>query len=239
MGITQRKATKNSEKLSHSTVDYLLKNFLETGSLNKRSPPGRKENDENVNVIAEIGEVKSVRSASQLTKLSKSTVHRILTHKLNMFPYKKQYEHFVSANAQQERHAFCEKFLAQVDADPDFLDRILFTDESIFDCNAHLNKQNDRIWAPKGSFPPPNPSFPAKQYPQKIMVWAGFSSRVCIGPFFFNSTVTAESYQQMLKDYVIPNLKKHKKFSTTIFQQDGAKPPNALNTKEFLKLEFG
>ena len=43
----------------------------------------------------------------------------------------------------------------------------------------------------------------------------------------------------MLKDYLIPNLKKHKKFSTTIFQQDGATPHTALNTKEFLKREFG
>ncbi|GAA51308.1 hypothetical protein CLF_105869, partial [Clonorchis sinensis] len=42
-------------------------------------------------------------------------------------------------------------------------------------------------------------------------------------PFFFDATVSGDSYLHMLQTHVIPQLKRHKK-SSTVFQQDGAPP---------------
>jgi hypothetical protein len=236
---TEKNIKSDSQKLSHSSGDYLIKTFIKTGSLNKSSPPGRPSIEENVQTLKDTPTIKSIRSVSASVGISKSTVHRIFRNKLNLFPYKKQYDHYLPPSSIAERMEFCQNLLQKVGEDSAFLDSILFTDESMFDINVHLNKQTDRVWAPKGSLIVENAVFPVKQFPMKVMVWAGFSAKVKIGPYFFESSVTADSYQEMLKSYVIPILKRYRKFSTTVFQQDGATPHTACSTKNFLRQQFG
>ena len=68
-------------QIPHSTVDYMIKKFLESGSLNRSQPPGRSSNDEYVSFVENSLPVKSVRSLSSSCGVSKSTVHRILIQK--------------------------------------------------------------------------------------------------------------------------------------------------------------
>lgn len=229
-----------SNQLPHSTVDYLIKKFLETGSLNKSQPPGRNNNDQYVSIIENALPVKSVRSMSSYCGVPKSTVHRILRNTLNMFPYKTQYVHYIPPSAVTERMEFCQKLLRTEEESPGFLDSVLFTDEATFDVNPHLNKQNDRIWSSKSEGPPSSSSSVTfKHFPKKICVWAGFTSKFSIGPFFFDTTVNSENYGDMLLHCVIPALKAKRKFNSTVFQQDGATPHTAVGTKQLLRKMFG
>lgn len=41
---------------------------------------------------------------------------------------------------------------------------------------------------------------------ESVMVWAGILNEQVIGPYFFDATVTGESYLQMLGDYLLPEL---------------------------------
>ena len=119
-----------------------------------------------------------------------------------------------------------------------FIDSVLFTDESSFECNVVINKQNDRIWHPIGRGRPPNANFQVKNFPKKVMVWAGFTSKFLIGPYFFDNPVNSSSYQEMINTCVVSALKSKRKYSTVIFQQDGATPHTAAETKDLLKHHF-
>jgi hypothetical protein len=69
-------------------------------------------------------------------------------------------------------------------------------------------------------------------------VWVGMCEKFIIGPYFFDANVTADAYLDMLNTFTIPELKKKRKFSTTIFQQDGAPPHWELNVRAFLNNSF-
>ena len=78
-----------------------------------------------------------------------------------------------------------------------------------------------------------------KHFQKKICVWAGFTAKFRIGPFFFDNTVNSENYGNTLLHCVIPALKEKRKFNSTIFQQDGATPHTAVATKHLLRKHFG
>jgi hypothetical protein len=55
-------------------------------------------------------------------------------------------------------------------------------------------------------------------------------------PYFFDGTVTGESYLEMLREVVLPELENSPLYDNTeiIWQQDGASPHYSLQVREFL-----
>jgi hypothetical protein len=93
------------------------------------------------------------------------------------------------------------------------LDRILWTDEAIFQVNGRINRHNCVYWSDK------NLHLIIEQelnVPQ-VIVWGGIWSNGVVGPYFFEDNVTSEKYLQMLKDNMIPQLEKHSSFETMIW----------------------
>jgi hypothetical protein len=240
---TQKNIHKKEQCPSNESLARMIKRFEETGSCDKRNPPGKPAGD-SVQLVqahidtSECGSI-SCRKSSSKVGISKSQMHRIMRYNLNLFPFKPVMEHFVPETAQIERIEFCQKFLENVAENEDFLDNILFSDESLFELeNIQVNKQNKRFWCLKGS-QPLETAVTVKQFPKKLMVWFGFTSKFCIGPYFFYENVNATNYQDMLHTFVIPELKKKHKFSSTVFMQDGATPHTAKTVKEYLLSTFG
>lgn len=99
---------------------------------------------------------------------------------------------------------------------------ILFSDEAHFQLNGEVNKQNWRFWSKE--------TLQTSLHPKKVTVWAGLASWGIIGPFFFENkhgesiTINQTRYQDMLKNFLAKELKKHKYNRGTSFQQDGATP---------------
>ena len=235
----ERNMRSKHQQLPLSSVQYMINKFLQTGSLNKDKPTGRNKNEDNVERVLDSLPIGSVRSMATASGVPKTSVHRIIKENTDLFPYKKQFDHYIPPNSKIERLEFCNKLLARIEESPDYLHNILFTDESTFDCNIHLNKQNNRIWSPKGDGPPLAANCAVKHFPPKICVWAGFTAQFRIGPYFFNDTVNSANYTDMIATCVIPALKSKRKFSSTVFQQDGATPHTSIHTKEFLRKAFG
>ena len=71
------------------------------------------------------------------------------------------------------------------------------------------------------------------------MVWTGSSAHFTTSPFFFKSTVTAHSYSNLIETHLLPSLRRKRKLSSTIFQQDGAPAHYSVKVRELLTKTFG
>ena len=71
-----------------------------------------------------------------------------------------------------------------------------------------------------------------------VTVWGGLTSDGLLGPFFFDDTVTATSYLNMLEDKVWPIVSRRPNAKEIIFQQDGAPPHFALIVRTWLDQHF-
>ena len=72
-----------------------------------------------------------------------------------------------------------------------------------------------------------------------VCVWAGMYRDRVIGPYMFESTVKAKDYLEMLTSFAIPEMKRLRRFSRTVFMHDGAPCHWANTTKSFLNSNFG
>lgn len=80
--------------------------------------------------------------------------------------------------------------------DPQFGEKVIFSDEAHFWLNGFVNKQNCRYWSSA------NPQQYQEQslHPQKLTVWCGLWHGGIIGPYFFRNE------EGMLRDYFYPEL---------------------------------
>ena len=176
---------------------------------------------------------KSLRRGEDELGLSKSTIHRILqANKLK--PYKVQILQALNEEDVDRRLEFAEQQLKAIENDPDYLDKIVFSDEAIFALSGHVNKQNCRYWSDE------NPHFftEAPLNSPKVMVYAGIWRGGIIGPYFFDTTVTGDNYLEMLKAFVLPRLQNHPRFRSLLFMQDGAPPHFARTVRQWLDENF-
>ncbi|GAA54948.1 transposable element Tc3 transposase [Clonorchis sinensis] len=110
---------------------------------------------------------------------------------------------------------------------------ILWSDEANFSVDGIINKHNCVIWSREA----PHEYFTHNLHFPHLCVWMGFSSKCLLRPFFFDATVSGDSYLHMLQTHVIPQLKQHKK-SSTVFQQDGAPPHYSNQVRTYLREQF-
>lgn len=226
--------------LRQSTISKLLKKFKETGSVQVKKKSGRPPISEQATnqVMAQVRDNVhlSVRAISrEIVGIGKSTVWKIL--KMNKFhPYKMKILCKLQAADYANRVEFCNRFLEMVNNGEIAPNRILWTDESLFSVNGLINKQNYRYWSQD------NPHWMSgrrEQTAAKIMVWTGIIGEHVIGPFFFEDTVTQESYLDMLTGFLMPELERLNIDVRTIrFMQDGAPAHFALSVREWLNINL-
>ena len=114
---------------------------------------------------------------------------------------------------------------------------ILLPDEAKFYLDGVVNKHNCRIWSTQN----PHASVERVQFAPSINEWCGVSTKAILGPFFFEDggrsvTVTTARYQDMLVNFVLPELRRRKlPLHTTWFQQDPATPHTAASTMTLLR----
>jgi hypothetical protein len=70
------------------------------------------------------------------------------------------------------------------------------------------------------------------------MVWAGVWSGGRVGPFFFDGTVSAETYLNLLNEKVWPRISRRVRREELWFQQDGAPAHFARTVRDWLNRHF-
>ena len=81
----------------------------------------------------------------------------------------------------------------------------VWIDEKHFDFGLVSNPQNDRVWAENPTQVPPREE---EANPYQYRVIAGVCSKGLIGPFRYEGTLKSDYYQQLLKDHIIPAVRK-------------------------------
>uniref|UniRef100_A0AAZ1X2A6 DUF4817 domain-containing protein n=1 Tax=Oreochromis aureus TaxID=47969 RepID=A0AAZ1X2A6_OREAU len=161
--------------ISHATVSKLLATFRETGSVLDLPKCGRKKtvtNEEtSVAVLASFSKSpqRSTRRMSLESGISRTSLRRILaTHKWH--PYKLQLLQHLNEDDPDRRTEFAEWAKQKLEQDPQFTQKILFSDEANFYMNGEVNKQNHRYWSDTN----PHWMDPSKTVgTTKVMVWCG------------------------------------------------------------------
>lgn len=222
---------------SYNAVKYLVVRFDETCSVMDRPISGRRllveDREENVKEVLDNQQrssalgATSTRRISEEADLPQSTVWRIIRHHLRLHPYKLTLCQSISETDKMSRLEFASHMLSLSSNE---LENILWTDEAIFRLDGVVNRHNCIFW---GSERPR----PVSQglHANQVCVWMGFSKEFKLTPFFFDGTVTGESYHNMLTTQVIPQLRSSGKLSDIIFQQDGAPPHFSRKVTDLLK----
>ena len=222
-----------------SAISKLIKKFETEFTLHDSPKSGRTKSllDERLNKVEnaiattsnEHGST-SLRRLSNETGISKSTIHRILKNEMHMYPYKIQMlqeikDHDLTARLQ---------FASWINDNEARISNVLWSDEAYFHLNGDVSRYHCRIW----SLNKPTNYLTRGLHPAKICVWFGFTSKFKLEPYFFDSTVNATNYLEMLQTHVVPQLAAKRKLRSTIFMQDGAPPHFANTVKDYLTSTF-
>lgn len=181
----------------------------------------------------------STRVVGRQLGLSHTTVHKVLK-KNKRFPYRVKPVQALSPADYDRRVEFCNLLLDLQNNDPNFIKKIIWSDESLFTRNGLWNRRTVHFWARKGH----NPRFIRETSFQNrwtINVWAGIIGDKIIGPVFINGTLNRQRYMTLLRGPLA-------NFLDTVpladlnqiwFQHDGAPPHIAEEVRNELETMFG
>lgn len=161
----------------------------------------------------------SIPAASADVGISCTSIHRVLK-KNKMHPYSFQTVQAFRPGDQDRRIQFCEFIITKTQEDPDFLTKIIWTDESKFNREGIVNRRNCHHWA--------------QQNPHAIRE-ANFQDTFSFNVFamiinnrveyeIYNENLTSVRYLQLLREVVLQFLNNlpHNLIRQCWFQMDGA-----------------
>lgn len=176
----------------------------------------------------------SVQIAEQVG-IPDRTVRRILK-KHGYRSYKIQRHQEILPDDEIRRVDFCENIMEKIAETDNFIENILFTDESTFSLRGRHNSMSTRYWSRENQH-----LFQSHrtQYPQKLNVWAGILGGHVIGPIFIDGTLTAVKYLQLLQTEVVPAIRAlNVNFNDIWFQQDNCPAHTARIVRQYLHQTF-
>lgn len=195
----------NNNPPDRKTIRSLLNKFEQTGSVLNIDPPGRpvsvtdEDAKDKVLSVLEREPQTSPRRMSVELNVSRSSIQRIYKS-LGFKPYIPRLVHALNEDDYDRRVEYCETFLSLLQNESDLIHRVIWSDEASFKLNGHINRHNSVYWATEN----PNITWEQTAQAEGFTVWAGIWSKGVIGPYFFDNTVTGQSYLTMLNNYFYP-----------------------------------
>lgn len=233
-----QKFGKNNKPPSERQTKRYAENLLSTGSIfRQRSGPAPTAtgdvSSESVRTFFDSQPTASTRTASSELKVSQSSVVRILKA-CDYHPYKLRIVQELSEEDMGHRVSFSQTELELLRDDPDSFNFFFSTDEANFYLHGLVNRHNCRYWSDS------RPVWYQEQplHSPKVVVWGGVWKGGVIGPFFFDGNVNGNNYLDMLKEFVVPYLRKKRILTKVRFQQDGAPPHWCKEVRSFLDRTF-
>ena len=172
------------------------------------------------------------RTASRIGGVSHMLVLRTL-HEEDFYPYHDQPVQHLQPGDHAERMDFCR----WIQAHPELLGVILFTDEASFTRDGVNNSRNVHTWSQDN---PHETTVTTFQSRFSVNVWCGVIGDRLIGPFVFENNVRGDTYEEVLRNELpglledIPLMVR----SQMYFQHDGAPPHYSRLVREYLNASF-
>jgi len=238
------------------TIKRIVEKFTTVGTVcdQHKGHSGRKRSGrslENIEIVRNSvaqSPRKSVRRLSAETAISSTSVYRILRTDINAFPYKIETETELTEPQKTKRLTCATWFSTKLEEDEDFLKKLHMSDECHATLSGTVNKQNFRYWGVENPADRRTEEIPRSTL--KVTMWVAIGWYGIIGPYFFEDehghtvTVNQENYRAMIKDYYLPELRVLARrrnmvlMSSQWFQQDGAPPHTARETRALLRQHF-
>ena len=117
------------------------------------------------------------------------------------------------------RVKFCKTITEMFESGEIDENKIVFSGGAYFWLNGYVNKQNYRFWGTENTIF----QYHHTLYPEKVTLWAALSVKG-IYLYFFDSTVTGNSYKELLETKFFIFTKKRGWVKTFYFMQDKATP---------------
>lgn len=169
----------------------------------------------------------SVQEATKTFGISRPSLYRILKKFLRLHLYNITCHQLLTESARTQRVGFCEMMTELFDAKELDEKQIIFCDEAHFWLDGYVNKQYYRFWGKEQ----PNVALAESLHSQKVTVWVAISVKG-IYVEFFESTITAENYQQLLETKFFPHAKENDWVRQFYFMQDGTTPYRTSEVSE-------
>lgn len=175
---------------SANVILRLINRARNTGNLNVRRQENARgaqrrarmmENEEAVLGAIEENPTMSIRTVSRMFNLSRMTTHRILKNDNNMHAYHFSRVQNLIPPDNARRVNFCRWLLERHDANPRFIENIMFTDESIFTRDGTFNSHNYHFWAEENPHQHLVRSF---QHRFSINLWAGIHKNTIVSTYY-------------------------------------------------------
>ncbi|KAL6416439.1 hypothetical protein ACFW04_013468 [Cataglyphis niger] len=131
---------------------------------------------------------------------------------------------------------FCENFLRNIDRDPRYSSRVIFSDESLFTQEGIFNVHNIHFWSEENPRVTRLRNFQTRW---KINVWAGIMGTEILA-VILPDVLTGRTYVDFLTENLPDFLEDVPLFEKNeiVFQQDGAGPHNARIVTNYLNEHF-
>ena len=128
---------------------------------------------------------------------------------------------------------FADIMLSEIHQNPQFLNKIVWTDQACFKLSGHVNRHNCVYWYDT------NPHLTEKTEMNQpgVTVWADLLCSGVLGPVIFERTLNGDMYLEILRK-VLPTMQAMPNLSDVIFQQDGVPPHYATHVRDFLNATF-
>lgn len=191
--------------------------------------------EEILNVIDENPGM-STRQIARHLDVSRSTVWRVL-HENMLYPYHIQRVQGLLPRDFPQRLQFSRWILRKCTVDPEFLSRILFTDEAQFTRDGVVNYHNVHIWALE------NPHMIRESRHQEqfsVNIWAGIVGDTLIGPFILPRILNGDTYLNFLQNELpalMEDVPLHVR-QQMWFMHDGAPPHFRVTVRDYLDTVF-
>ena len=175
----------------------------------------------------------SLRRIGNELEVSYSTVRRCL-RKEGFRNYRPQIVQALNETDKVARVNFAQLILDTSSSSPNFMERIMFSDEAIFHLEGGVNTHNCSHWSKT------NPKWLIEKSlnSQKVMVWAAIGVPGIIGPVFIDGSVNGEEYLRLLKEDFYPAFCSLPNASELHFMQDGAPPHWSHQVRDWLNQDL-
>lgn len=218
-----------------------LRRYHETGGVSDRKHTGRPRSVRTAKLVKNVkarirrNPRRSGRKLAGEMGTSHTTMRRVLKEDLGLMPLKMRKTQMLNQRTKRARKERCQALLQRFT--PDKLDRILFSDEKLFQVEAKWNTQNNRVYGKSvKELPEGVNKMQRTQHPASVMVWAGVSAMGKASLVFVDQGVKIrkENYiADILEPHVRPLTHDLFKNGEWWFQQDSAPAHKALTTQNW------